>query len=672
MGETNLQPVKSPKKIVGIAIAAVAVVVIAVAAVVLFVLPNSATAKVLTERLDLGAKYLAELNYEQAELEYLAAIEIEPKSEDAYLGLADVYIALGDYEMAKEILEKGLSEAKSTSGITEKLEYVCGILGVPMPEVNKGNSGGGIFNNGGSAQGTGKGDFAVSNAPAFSESTAVIGNSVVFGSFEQDNNFDNGPEAIEWMVLDVKEGQALLLSKYCLDSRSYGVEGTNCSYSASGLRKWLNGDFYESAFTEQEKKYLINQDIGASIPSSDGFGYEQVLDKVSLLSQEQAAYLLVDDSGAYDWYISSARAAKATPYAKAKQINELMDYDDAAGEYRPFIGCSDWYLRMEVYDGSSFGGALGTVRYVNYAGIIVEEWDSRSVEGVLTLTDEGKASKILLSDYMGVRPCIVVSMNPDGESLFSVLDTYFGPYDNGMGNPSDYYEDYTGENNWDDTEDYNDDYNWDDTENNSGTIEFGVNDLVLNSLITFGSYEQDNNFGNGLEPIEWRVFDVQDGIAYLISEKILDSHYAGVEYDRSKFDLGGTYLWEVSTLRKWLNEVFYNNAFSSAEKEVLSPIYVGETIDWEAADTALWDNVTIMTVEQLNRCYPYGGSDWLAYMTEFAYSQGLPTLGDGTSNWWVREDGYRSWVDYFGYINSAVSSVDEECGVRPCIAIPIE
>lgn len=47
---------------------------------------------------NLGNRYLSELKYEQAIAVYEAAIEIDPKAEDAYIGLADAYIGLVDYE----------------------------------------------------------------------------------------------------------------------------------------------------------------------------------------------------------------------------------------------------------------------------------------------------------------------------------------------------------------------------------------------------------------------------------------------------------------------------------------------------------------------------------------------------------------------------------------------
>ncbi len=59
---------------------------------------------------DLGMKYLSEGNYEEAVIAFTAAIELEPKKADAYLGMADVYIAQNNFDAAIAILEQGLAE----------------------------------------------------------------------------------------------------------------------------------------------------------------------------------------------------------------------------------------------------------------------------------------------------------------------------------------------------------------------------------------------------------------------------------------------------------------------------------------------------------------------------------------------------------------------------------
>lgn len=73
------------------------------------------------EQYDLGVRYLSKGNYEEAIIAFEAAIEIEPKREEAYVGLADAYIGIGDYEKAKEVLKDALVEVDSPASIEEKL-----------------------------------------------------------------------------------------------------------------------------------------------------------------------------------------------------------------------------------------------------------------------------------------------------------------------------------------------------------------------------------------------------------------------------------------------------------------------------------------------------------------------------------------------------------------------
>lgn len=77
----------------------------------------------LKRQLDLGNRYLAELNYEEATVAYEAAIAIEPMSVEAYLGLADAYLGKGDYEAAAEKLQRGY-ELTGDESLKQKLEEV--------------------------------------------------------------------------------------------------------------------------------------------------------------------------------------------------------------------------------------------------------------------------------------------------------------------------------------------------------------------------------------------------------------------------------------------------------------------------------------------------------------------------------------------------------------------
>lgn len=57
--------------------------------------------------LELGQRYLEELDYEQAIACFEEYLEIDPKCVEAYVGLAQAYVGLGEYEKALEVLAEG-------------------------------------------------------------------------------------------------------------------------------------------------------------------------------------------------------------------------------------------------------------------------------------------------------------------------------------------------------------------------------------------------------------------------------------------------------------------------------------------------------------------------------------------------------------------------------------
>ncbi len=86
------------------------------------------------EQYDLGIRYLEEGNYEEAIIAFNAAIEIDPKRPETYIGLADAYTALGDTEAAKKALEDGLAatEDDSIRAQLEQLEAQLSAAAIPQ------------------------------------------------------------------------------------------------------------------------------------------------------------------------------------------------------------------------------------------------------------------------------------------------------------------------------------------------------------------------------------------------------------------------------------------------------------------------------------------------------------------------------------------------------------
>lgn len=74
--------------------------------------------------------------------------------------------------------------------------------------------------------------------------------------------------------------------------------------------------------------------------------------------------------------------------------------------------------------------------------------------------------------------------------------------------------------------------------------------------VTMGKYWQSND--DTKEPIEWIVLREEPDRMYVISQYCLD--YVPYCDDRKNIR------WERSNIRKWLNEYFYDEAFSSEEK----------------------------------------------------------------------------------------------------------
>ena len=83
-----------------------------------------------------------------------------------------------------------------------------------------------------------------------------VGDIIEFGSYEQDNDLSNGPEPIEWRVLEVSDGSALIVSQYALDARAYNKERVRITWAECTLRGWLNGEFYDTAFSVDRKSVV--------------------------------------------------------------------------------------------------------------------------------------------------------------------------------------------------------------------------------------------------------------------------------------------------------------------------------------------------------------------------------------------------------------------------------
>ena len=171
-----------------------------------------------------------------------------------------------------------------------------------------------------------------------------IGDTVTFGTYEQDNNRRDGAEDIQWIVLDKQDNQFMLISRYCLDSKPYNdtLEAINWEYCS--LRQWLNEDFYNTAFTKEEQERIAS--VTSDNPEHDPYKTSSgrtTIDRVSVLSQEEANSLFTT---------VTERMAAPTAYAKAQ-----------GAYFNPKTSTGWWWLRTTSYlnDHVTYTTSLGGV-----------------------------------------------------------------------------------------------------------------------------------------------------------------------------------------------------------------------------------------------------------------------------------------------------------------------
>lgn len=218
------------------------------------------------------------------------------------------------------------------------------------------------------------------------------------------------------------------------------------------------------------------------------------------------------------------------------------------------------------------------------------------------------------------------------------------------------------------------------TENATTTSKTGI---YVGEIIPFGSYEQDNNPANGKEIIDWRVLEVDNDKALLLSEKILDA--------KPYSEVPGEATWETCTLRSWLNNDFYNTAFSATEKSsILTSTVVNENHPYYGTQGGNNTNDKLFLLsfsEIINQAYGfnselnYKDTARQALGTQFSINNGLFTANEsgdlGNNTWWLRSPGSDNskagLVDGTGYVfdgDSATCIIQETTsGVRPAFWI---
>lgn len=189
----------------------------------------------------------------------------------------------------------------------------------------------------------------------------------------------------------------------------------------------------------------------------------------------------------------------------------------------------------------------------------------------------------------------------------------------------------------------------------------------VGDVVHFGKYHQDINVSNGKENIEWLVLAKENNRILVISQYVLDckAYNPGVS----------NITWEKSSIRKWLNESFFNEAFSDAEKSMIPTVTV------EAEDNPVYgtdagnnthDNVFLLSISEANNYLTQ--SERSCSATNYAKA-GESSWGgsSGIASWWTRSPGNKQ--QFAAYALGGVSREGRgthHCeGIRPALWIEI-
>nr|AGS52674.1 Rhs element Vgr protein [uncultured bacterium contig00045] len=181
--------------------------------------------------------------------------------------------------------------------------------------------------------------------------TAKVGDIIQFGGHN-------------WLVLDVQGGKMLIVTEKLLEARRFtnSQREDMSTWERSGVRRYLNGDFYDS-FSEADKARIAETLVTtADNPWSGKSGSPDTTDKIFLLSLEEVVRYF-GDSGQLNNRPSS------DTWAISDQYNEARMADD--GSENSF----DWWLRSP----SCLSGASAAV--VSFNGAINLQGFHASIDG---------------------------------------------------------------------------------------------------------------------------------------------------------------------------------------------------------------------------------------------------------------------------------------------------
>ncbi len=180
--------------------------------------------------------------------------------------------------------------------------------------------------------------------------------------------------------------------------------------------------------------------------------------------------------------------------------------------------------------------------------------------------------------------------------------------------------------------------------------------FTIGQTVYFGKYEQDYNEYNGKDDIAWEVLDIKDGKALLLCKNMLEF----LPYNTT---LGENIYWENCYLRSWLNKDFYDEAFSTKEKNSICESTITTPTHITSSGPAAIDKVFVLSRDEVEE-YFKNLWDLKREATSYAKRNNIYTTYSWTRTKWY-DSAYVGGDDWPQEIN-------EKLGVCPAMWIILE
>ena len=399
---------------------------------------------------------------------------------------------------------------------------------------------------------------------------ARVGDRFSFGRYPQGPNGEVEP--IAWRVLERESDSLLVISEKGLDAKPYNEKFCDVTWADCTLRRWLNKEFLNKAFSEQEQSLIKMSKLSNNAgPSTD--------DRIFLLSVYEATINFFADH--------EDREAKLTAYAISNGARTPSD-----GEY---AGNAWWWLRSCVYNsycaaGISGLGGVGGGKVDSYGGsvrpalrLVISSTPKTVDNGAKLASEVAEASSILTPKAAGER--VDASASKVAESSWSFSPT---------GDHADKLI----------------------IEEARRVLEEYIEFRDGGDILYFGRYPQGAN--GEVERIAWRVLRYDSDSSLVVADKGLDVK----RYNEN----GRSRIWARCTLRRWLNEEFIK-AFNEQE---LSSILTSKIQSSERCFTK--DRIFLLSYDEVQSLFA-NSNDRICKATDYALSRGADGRN---ASWWLR------------------------------------